>query len=83
MTQLKIVCTGGCEGTGLYHGFAEPPVTYVICSTCGGTGYEIVKPFKKRKLIKNVPRRTIKVRTWDNNILSYSEFLAHEKGVKK
>lgn len=33
---MKIEC-GACGGTGLYHGFAEPPGVYVVCTRCNGS----------------------------------------------
>jgi hypothetical protein len=47
---VEAVCLS-CGGTGLYHGFAEPPDTAVVCINCGGTGCHKISytPFVARK----------------------------------
>ena len=49
-----------CKGTGLYVGFAEKDGAAVVCSTCDGTGRELlvikVTPFTGRKERLNVKR---------------------------
>lgn len=47
---MKAQC-GSCRGTGIYHGFAEPPGIGVVCLNCDGTGCDTIKytPFKGRK----------------------------------
>ena len=50
MNIIDIECSA-CQGTGLYHGFAEPPGVGVICVKCVGTGKVEFRytPFTKRK----------------------------------
>lgn len=40
-----------CDGSGVYHGFAEPKGVGVVCRQCGGSGKLIIKytPFTARR----------------------------------
>lgn len=42
MPTITTQCSRGCDGTGLYSGFAirEPDWVAVVCSGCQGTGAE-------------------------------------------
>jgi hypothetical protein len=55
IVTIEIECTA-CGGTGIYHGFAEPPGVGVICLGCNGTGKEKLKytPFTGRKVRKGI-----------------------------
>jgi len=50
MATIKTQCSA-CNGTGIYHGFAEPPGVGVVCLPCDGTGCELIEytPFEGRK----------------------------------
>jgi hypothetical protein len=56
--SVKTECSS-CRGTGVYHGFAEPPGIGVMCVNCNGTGCCVLEytPFtamKRRNDIKQV-----------------------------
>jgi hypothetical protein len=48
--EVKAEC-GACDGTGIYHGFAEPKGVGVVCLKCDGTGCATIEytPFTGRK----------------------------------
>ena len=48
MEYVKVLCSSGCGGTGLYQGFMEGEGAYVVCVGCGGKGYQKAKAFTKR-----------------------------------
>jgi len=44
MSKIVIVVEcGECEGTGVYHGFAEPEGVGVVCLACKGSGKRTLK----------------------------------------
>jgi len=53
--EVKAQC-GSCAGTGIYHGFAEPPGVGVVCLNCDGTGCYVIQftPFEERKRRKDI-----------------------------
>jgi hypothetical protein len=53
--EVKAQCDS-CQGTGIYHGFAEQRGVGVICLNCDGTGCAIIKyvPFESRKVRKDI-----------------------------
>jgi len=48
--SIKVNCHS-CNGTGIYCGFMERPGEGVVCVTCSGRGYEVLKgtQFVERK----------------------------------
>jgi len=52
---IKAMCRD-CDGTGIYHGFAEIGDCGVVCTTCKGTGcaYISYTPFEARKPRKGI-----------------------------
>ncbi len=56
---IEIDCPD-CGGSGVYHGFAEPPFVGVVCLTCKGKGAKTVfiTPFTVRKLREDI--RTVR-----------------------
>ncbi len=60
MKSVEVVCEA-CDGTGLYHGFAEAPGVFVICLKCNGSGcfrihYNPFESRKERRGVKSVQR---------------------------
>ena len=55
--KIKAECTS-CNGTGVYHGFAEPPGVGVICLDCNGSGCREIQytPFTNRKRRDGIDR---------------------------
>jgi len=50
---IKGECSA-CNGTGIYHGFAEEKGVAVVCYKCHGKGYIEIKPFTKRKTLHGI-----------------------------
>jgi len=62
-----------CRGTGLYSGFAEAKGTAVICTTCKGTGKQIIKYIPFTALQRRDDVQTVKVSA---GFISYQSFFS-------
>ena len=53
---VEHVCNGGCGGSGVYAGCAEPKGVAVVCLACDGTGKQTsyFEPFVKRRQRKGI-----------------------------